>query len=171
MWHFNGSERPSFAHPTRDGQESVWDYPRPPICVEDSRLVRVTFAGTTVAETCRSVRVLETASPPTFYIPRADIAMEYLIPASGTSYCEWKGAANYWTVAVDGQRAEKSAWSYHDPSERFASISGWLSFYPALVQCSVDGKQVRPQPGGFYGGWVTDEIIGPYKGDPGRASW
>jgi uncharacterized protein (DUF427 family) len=171
MWHFTGNQRPEFATEPGEGQESVWDYPRPPICVKDSREVIVRLGELVIAKTTNSVRVLETASPPTFYIPPADIKLELLHKTSGSSFCEWKGAATYWSLNASNQKVNNVGWSYELPSLRFASIQNYLSFYPAKLECTVDGEFVRPQPGGFYGGWVTDEIIGPYKGESGTGGW
>jgi uncharacterized protein (DUF427 family) len=171
MWKYTGKERPPFADEPKEGEESVWDYPRPPATAPDTRHILVKASGVTLAETDRAVRVLETASPPTFYIPPDDVSSELLEKASGTSFCEWKGQATYWNVTVDGKKTTKPAWSYHNPSERFKEIDGYFSFYPALVDCYVDGEKVIPQPGGFYGGWVTQEIVGPMKGEPGTGGW
>lgn len=171
MWNFIGQKRPSFAIEPSDGQESVWDYPRPPVCVEDSREVVVRQGGIVIAKSTRSVRVLETASPPTFYIPPADVNLDLLTKTSGSSFCEWKGAATYWSLESGDQKIQNVGWSYAAPSQPFASIQNYLSFYPAKVECVVDDEIVRQQPGGFYGGWVTDEIIGPYKGEPGTGGW
>ena len=171
MWQFTGTKRPSFAELPGPGQESVWDYPRPPRCVSDSRTVTIQYDGRLVAQTTRAVRVLETASPPTVYIPPDDIDMERLVRGSGNSWCEWKGPATYWTLRIDNGRLANAGWSYEQPTEPFQAIASYLSFYPALVDCFIDQQPVRPQPGGFYGGWVTDEIVGPYKGEPGTSGW
>ena len=171
MWKYTGNKKPPFAEEPKSGEESVWDYPRPPIADADNRHILVKAEGITIAETERAVRVLETASPPTFYIPPEDVITELLEKASGSSFCEWKGQATYWNVVVNDQRITKAAWSYHNPSERFNEIDGYFSFYPALVNCFVDGEKVIPQPGGFYGGWVTSEIVGPMKGEPGTGGW
>jgi uncharacterized protein (DUF427 family) len=154
------------------GQESVWDYPRPPRLEPTSKHLRVVFNGVTVAETRRAIRVLETSHPPVYYIPPADVRWEYLHAAPGTSMCEWKGAAAYWTLSVAGRTATPAAWSYAAPTPRFAAITDYVAFYPARVDaCTVDGEQVRPQGGGFYGGWITPDIVGPFKGDPGTDGW
>jgi uncharacterized protein (DUF427 family) len=171
MWQFTGNERPSFAIPPQEGEESVWDYPRPPVCVDDSREVIVQLDDLVIAKTSKAVRVLETASPPTFYIPQSDVNLEHLKQTPGSSFCEWKGAATYWSLDSGDNQIKNVGWSYESPSPRFASIRGFLSFYPAKLICTVDGERVRPQPGGFYGGWVTDEIIGPYKGESGTGGW
>ena len=153
------------------GQESVWDYPRPPRIEAERREVIVRLGETEIARTRRALRVLETASPPTVYIPMADVRTEYLEPAAGGSRCEWKGSARYWTVRAGGVALEAVGWSYEAPLPAFAAIGGAISFYPARLQCFVDGVPVRPQPGGFYGGWVTPEIVGPFKGEPGTGGW
>lgn len=171
MWQFNGGTRPSFAITPGEDQESVWDYPRPPVCVEDSREVIVTFGDTVVAKTSHAYRILETASPPTFYLPPADVNMDLLVQSSGSSFCEWKGAATYWLLPEAGSSGTNVGWSYQSPTKNFAEITDYLSFYPAKLQCRVAGEIVRTQPGGFYGGWVTNEIIGPYKGEPGTSGW
>ena len=171
MWNHWGQSRPDFASPTAAGQESVWDYPRPPICEPIPRQVTVKLLDTVIASSKAAIRVLETASPPTVYIPPEDIRMDYLQPAAGHSFCEWKGQANYWTVEVPGRTVRQAGWSYPQPSDRFQSLAGYLSFYPAKVICLLDDEWVRPQEGGFYGGWVTDEIVGPWKGEPGTSGW
>lgn len=171
-WRWSGAERPPFAETPADGQESVWDYPRPPRLEEDTRRIVVRLGGTVVADSTRAIRVLETASPPTFYLPAADVRVDLLRPAAGVSHCEWKGAAEYWTVRTpEGDRAERAAWSYPEPFEDVAALRGHLSFYPAKLACFVEGERVRPQAGGFYGGWVTSEIVGPFKGEPGSGAW
>lgn len=171
MWQFTGTHRPSFAIKTKPGEESVWDYPRPPACVPDGRKVIVRHGNQIIAETLKAIRVLETASPPTFYIPANDINLDSLVQSSGSSFCEWKGNATYWSLKTDDQQIKNVGWSYNSPSKHFAAIKNHFSFYPALLECTVNGETVRPQPGGFYGGWVTDEIVGPYKGEPGTSGW
>ena len=171
MWKYTGNKRPHFAIEPEEGEESVWDYPRPPKTDPDSRLVVVKSGDMIIAETSRAIRVLETASPPTFYIPPEDVDENLLEKASCTSYCEWKGSATYWNIVLNGQSLNKAAWSYHNPSLRFNSIDGYYSFYPGRIPCFVDGERVKPQPGQFYGGWVTSEIVGPIKGEPGTGGW
>jgi uncharacterized protein (DUF427 family) len=170
-WEHRGQRRPAFAIEPGPGQESVWDYPRPPRLVADRRWVEVRVGEVVLAQSSQAIRVLETASPPTFYLPRADVRMELLRRATGHSYCEWKGLATYFDAIADGQIIERAAWSYEVPTPEFAAISGYLSFYPGRVACTVDSERVRPQPGAFYGGWVTDEIVGPYKGEAGTGGW
>jgi uncharacterized protein (DUF427 family) len=170
MWEYRGQKRPKFALVPKAGQESVWDYPRPPRIAPDARRVDVRSGGILVASTGAALRILETASPPTFYIRRADVDLTLLIPVPGSSFCEWKGMAGYWALAGDVSR-RAVGWSYAEPRAQFAEIAGALSFYPALLDCTVNSQRVRPQPGGFYGGWVTDEIVGPVKGGPGTGHW
>lgn len=169
MWKHRGQARPDFADEPGPGQESVWDYPRPPALDPDDRLVEVVHGDTPIARSRRAVRVLETASPPTFYLPPEDVKRSLLVPVRQASFCEWKGPASYWALADDPQNPV--GWSYDQPSRRFRDIAGWVAFYPARVRCLVDGEVVRPQGGGFYGGWVTDEIAGPWKGEGGTRGW
>ena len=125
-----------------------------------------------VADTRRALRVLETSHPPAFYLPLADVAAGHLEPAAGGSFCEWKGAAAYFDLVVDGRVAPRAAWHYPSPSRRFAQIAGHVAFYPDRVDaCLVDEERARPQDGGFYGGWITDEIVGPFKGGAGTRGW
>ena len=169
---YNGRERPPFAAAPGAGEESVWDYPRPPRLVGDAREVVVRAGGLEIARTSRALRILETASAPAIYVPPADVRMDLLQRAAGRSFCEWKGAAAYWDVVVPGgRRIPRAAWSYPEPSPEFAAIREYVSFYPALVECSLGGVRVTPQPGGFYGGWVTPDIVGPVKGTPGTEGW
>lgn len=169
-WEYRGQKRPSFAIPPLEGQESVWDYPRPPELKSDNRPILVASNGVLIAQTTNAIRILETASPPTVYIPQEDIRMEFLKKASGSSLCEWKGIATYWDVILPSQTFTKVGWSYTDPYEEFTEIAGYLSFYPSILECSIAGEKVLPQPGGFYGGWVTAEIVGPVKGEIPEAS-
>ena len=153
-------------------QESVWDYPRPPRVAPDQRRLRVTFNGQVVADTTRGVRVLEAASPPTIYFPPDDVRVELLRPVGHMTVCEWKGVAEHFDVIVGDNVASRAAWTYAKPKPGYESISGWISFYPGRVdEATVDDERVRPQPGGYYGGWITDEIVGPFKGDPGTEGW
>ncbi|MCW2604618.1 MAG: hypothetical protein JWN61_2753 [Pseudonocardiales bacterium] len=154
------------------GQESVWDYPRPPACLPSTRLIVVRSGGAAVAESTAAFRVLETSHPPTWYVPRADVAAGTLRP-SGTrpTWCEWKGQATYWDVVGPDRIAAGAAWSYESPSRGFESIAGYLAFDPAVLECFVDGEQARPQEGGFYAGWITDDVVGPFKGIPGSQGW
>lgn len=137
----------------------------------DARAVVVRVGDTEIARTRHAVRVLETASPPTFYLPLGDIRSEFLEAATGASGCEWKGEARYWTVVAAGTRLDRVAWSYPDPLPGFEAIRNALSFYPGRIACYVDDIRVAPQPGGFYGGWITPEVTGPFKGDGGTSAW
>ena len=165
----DGSQRPPFAEEPAKWQESVWDYPRPPGLTSDSRLVEVHGGDQLIARSDKNYRVCETASPPTFYLPPDQIDWSLLEPIEGGSYCEWKGRASYWSLRSDPSRPV--AWSYPKPRALFIRIATFVSFYPGRVSCSVDGQKVLAQPGGFYGGWITDEIVGPFKGEPGTGHW
>lgn len=171
-WARRGQARPDFAVTPAPGQISVWDYPRPPRVERVTRRVRVIFAATTVADTGDAWRVCETASPPTYYIPRQDVNMQYLTPSRRRSLCEWKGQAVYFNVEVEGQAAPDAVWSYPEPWTGFRAIAGHLAFMAgAMEACYVGDDRVRPQPGGFYGGWITSELVGPFKGEPGTGHW
>jgi len=163
-WRYRGDDRPDFAIPPGPGEESVWDYPRPPRIVVDPRRVEVFFDDESIAMTTQAVRVLETASPPTFYIPPADVALHRLVESGQRSMCEWKGLAVDFDLA-DGPRSV--GWCYPRVFPEFETIAGWFAFYPAMLDCRVAGERVRAQPGGYYGGWITGEIVGPVKGEPG----
>ena len=150
------------------GQESVWDYPRPPRLVASDRLVEVRRGEEIVASTRGAFRVLETSHPPTWYLPPDDVAEGVLSSSSARStWCEWKGPATYWDV-LD---LDAAAWSYEDPTPGFVDLRGYLAFSPSRLTCSVDGERARPQEGGFYAGWITDDVVGPFKGPPGTLGW
>jgi uncharacterized protein (DUF427 family) len=170
-WRYTGETRPPFAVEPGPGQESVWDYPRPPRIALDPRRILVSSGGTVVADSRNSIRVLETASPPVFYIPMRDVRREFLEASPTSTLCEWKGRAAYWSVSAGGRRIDDAAWSYPEPFEGFESMADYVSFYPAKLKCLVHTERVEPQPGEFYGGWVTSEIVGPFKGEPGTGSW
>jgi uncharacterized protein (DUF427 family) len=154
------------------GQESVWDYPRPPRLEGCAKRIQVVFNGVVIADTTNAKRVLETSHPPAYYLPPADIVTAHLVPAGGSSYCEWKGAARYFDVVVGDRRISRCAWSYPNPTSSFAAIRDHVAFYCARMDtCLVGGEMARPQPGGFYGGWITDDVVGPFKGEPGSAGW
>jgi uncharacterized protein (DUF427 family) len=128
--------------------------------------------GTVLADTTAAFRVLETASPPTFYLPPSDVRMELLRPEPGVSRCEWKGTAQYWSVCTrEGDRIAKAAWSYPEPFQDFAELGDHLAFYPDRVDCVLNGEEVRAQAGRFYGGWITSDVVGPFKGDSGSGGW
>ncbi|MDJ0906336.1 MAG: DUF427 domain-containing protein [Woeseiaceae bacterium] len=169
MWKNTGASRPENAVAPGPGQESVWDYPRPPALQHDSRLVEVKDGDIVIASTSAALRILETASPPTFYLPGNDVDMDRLVEATGTSVCEWKGRAVYW--ALDRAPDAPVAWSYPRPRARFEKIRDTIAFYPGRIECYVDGERVTAQAGGFYGGWITSEVVGPFKGEPGTGHW
>jgi len=148
-----------------EGQESVWDYPRPPRCESSSRRIKVVYGGVTIAESSRSVRVVETSHPPVYYLPPDDVADGVLVPTERISICEWKGAARYFHVMAGDFTAENAAWTYSQPTKAFESIQDYVAFYAHLMDaCFVDDERVQAQLGGFYGGWVTSDIAGPFKG-------
>ena len=153
------------------GQESVWDYPRPPRLERSTRRVRVELDGTVIADSTSALRVLETSHPPTYYVPPDDVVWDLLTRASGDSWCEWKGRAEYWTVETATARVERGAWSYGAPRPPYEDLVGHVAFYPAQFRCHLDDELVTPQPGGFYGGWVTSDVVGPFKGGPGTMGW
>lgn len=164
--------RPSWAVVPGPDQESVWDYPRPPRIEPVTAIVRVAFAGVVIAKTTGAVRVLETASPPTVYLPPDDVRRDLIEPSRLRTACEWKGWASYWTIRVGDREARDGAWSYEDPTVPFRSLRGWVSFYPGRVDgCWIGEERVTPQPGRFYGGWMTVNIVGPVKGEPGTMGW
>ena len=154
------------------GQESVWDYPRPPKLEPTYKHISIYFNDELIANTRRAWRVLETSHPPVYYIPPENIRSEFLIPAPSGSWCEWKGQATYFDIMVGEKTARRAAWSYPNPTQSFASIKDHVAFYAGLMdRCLVDGEEVTPQPGGFYGGWITGDIVGPFKGEPGTSGW
>ena len=153
-------------------QESVWDYPRPPALDEEDRRIRVIFNDTTIADTSGAIRVLETSHPPTYYLPPQDVAMESLRETDRTTMCEFKGRAVYFTVSVGTRRATTAAWSYPDPTPRYSRLTDYVAFYPSKMdRCLVGEEVARAQEGDFYGGWITDDIVGPFKGAPGTGGW
>jgi uncharacterized protein (DUF427 family) len=158
--------------PVGPGQESVWDYPRPPRLERTTALLQIELGGVVVAATREGWRVLETSHPPTYYLPRSAFVDGVLRPAAGTSWCEWKGAASYFDLVAGETVAARAAWTYEDPTPGFEPIAGVIAVMAALVdRCLVDGEVVTAQPGGFYGGWVTAAIAGPIKGVPGSMGW
>lgn len=170
-WKNRGQQRPPFALEPGTGQESVWDYPRPPAIVPDSREVLVRAHGVEIARSLNAIRILETASPPTFYLPPEDVNVDALQRIKGSTFCEWKGAAAYFDVEVAQGRSAAAAWAYFEPFPESSAVAGYYAFYPGKVECFVAGERVRAQAGGFYGGWITDEVIGPFKGEPGTGGW
>jgi uncharacterized protein (DUF427 family) len=154
------------------GQESVWDYPRPPRVEDSTRHVQVIFNGAVIVETRRAKRVLETSSPPVYYIPVEDARMDYFTPTERSTICEWKGQARYYTITVGERSAENAAWSYPQPTPPFEALVGYVAVYPGKMDaCLLDGERVTPQPGDYYGGWITHDTVGPFKGEPGTLHW
>jgi uncharacterized protein (DUF427 family) len=155
------------------GQESVWDYPRPPALEQSGRRVVVQVGSIVIGDSTSAWRVMETSHPPTWYLPRADLAEQYLRRSSArSSVCEWKGAATYWDVVAPGAEVIQSVgWSYETPTPRFGPITAYVSFMPGQIDCSIDGEPVLPQAGGFYGGWIIGDVVGPFKGEPGSWGW
>lgn len=171
QWQWRGQGRPPFADAPAPGQTSVWDFPRPPQLAREPREVVVRWGALEVARTQRAWRVLETAHPPSYYLPWADVARHLLLPASGGSFCEWKGPASYWSLVEGGRHLTRVAWSYPQPLAGAEPLADTVAFYPADLQCTVGGLPVVAQPGGFYGGWITPDLAGPFKGVPGSQSW
>lgn len=152
--------------------ESVWDYPRPPRIEPTRRHLQVLLAGATIADTTRAWRILETSHPPVYYFPPEDVELQYLVKSSRQTFCEWKGAAIYYSINFEGRIVENAVWSYPNPAAGYQAIQHHFAFYPQKMDaCYVDGELVRPQPGLFYGGWITSDLIGPFKGEPGSEGW
>ena len=150
------------------GQESVWDYPRPPRLEDSNKHIQVIFNSIIIADTRHAKRILETSHPPVYYISPQDIKVEYLLSASRTTFCEFKGQASYYTITVNGKSVPNAAWYYLRPSKGYESLANYVAFYPGKMDaCYVDGERVQAQEGDFYGGWITDEIVGPFKGSAG----
>ncbi len=169
-WEYAGERRPPFAVDPKKGQRSVWDFPRPPVIEKVPRHITVVHQGKPIADSRNALAVLETASPPTYYLPERDIQWDMLAEMPGkTSLCEWKGRATYWSL--NNMPGQPVAWSYPDPFEEFATLKNHLAFYPQNLDCNVDGIPVRPQPGNFYAGWITPDLVGPFKGEPGTGHW
>jgi uncharacterized protein (DUF427 family) len=158
--------------PVAPGQESVWDYPRPPRLERTAARLEVELGGVVVASTTDGWRVLETSHPPTYYLPASSFRPGVLRETAGSSVCEWKGAASYFDLVAGEVVAPRSAWTYPAPTPAFAPIAGAVAVMAGLVdRCTVDGEVVLPQPGGFYGGWITTQVTGPFKGIPGSMGW
>lgn len=154
------------------GQRSVWDFPRPPAYEQWGERVEVWWAGQRVADSDAAWCVLETSHPPTYYLPRSSFAPGVLRPADGGSVCEWKGRAGYLDVVADGRVAPQAAWTYPEPLGAAAVLRDHVALYPGRMdRCLVDGVPATPQPGGFYGGWITPKVTGPFKGGPGTVGW
>lgn len=158
--------------PKRAGQESVWDFPRPAIAEHTTSHLKIIHHGVTIAETRRGVRTLETSHPPSYYFPVEDVAMAFLSRSTNRSLCEWKGNAAYFDIAVKGEILFDIAWTYKRPTASFLMLRDHIAFYAAPFEgCFVDGEKVVPQPGGFYGGWITSKLAGPFKGNPVSQFW
>jgi uncharacterized protein (DUF427 family) len=159
--------------PVGPGQESVWDYPRPAIAEPTKRHVRVIHRGITLADSRNAWRTLETSHPPTYYIPPEDVTRDYLeANPARRSLCEWKGQARYFDVVIGDERIEAAVWTYPDPSGSFEGIADYFAFYPdPFDACMIDGEKITPQPGQFYGGWISRYEAGPFKGGPGSRFW
>ena len=158
--------------PPSPGQESVWDYPRPPRVEDANKHIKIVFNSELIVDTHRAKRILETSHPPNYYIPLDDIEAEYLEPSAQSTYCEWKGQASYYTLQVGSRRAENVAWYYPEISPAYEALKGHVAFYPSPMDaCYVDEEKVQPQPGAFYAGWITSNIVGPFKGGPGSWGW
>ncbi len=159
-------------HVIKPGQESVWDYPRPPRLEASEKHIQVIFQGVVIADTRRALRVLETSHPPVYYIPPEDVRLEYCAPTRRSTVCEWKGAASYYTITVGDASVPNAAWYYQHPKPPYEALAGYIAFYPGKMDaCFVDDERVQAQEGDFYGGWITSEIVGPFKGGPGTLGW
>jgi len=158
--------------PPAPGQESVWDYPRPPRVEDVTKRIRIIFNSELIADTHRAKRILETSHPPNYYIPLGDVKTEFLLPSTHTSHCEWKGRARYYTLQVGDRQARNVAWDYPHISPVYEALKGYASFYPGPMDaCYVDDEKVQPQDGSFYAGWITSDIVGPFKGGPDSWGW
>ena len=158
--------------PPGPGQESAWDYPRPPRIEAIRAQVEVIFGGRTIAITLEPLRVLETGHPPTWYLPPGGVVTDHLVPSGHSSYCEFKGAAALLDVVVGTNRAADGAWTYRRPFPGFEALAGYVAFYPGRMEaCLLDGELVLAQPGDFYGGWISTDVVGPFKGGPGTEGW
>ena len=156
----------------KEGQESVWDYPRPPAIEAFSGHIRVIYNGEIIIDTHNSFRILETSHPPAYYLPIEQFRPGVLVPSRRTSFCEFKGEARYFDLALEEMTSEDAAWYYPDPNKRYAQLEGHVAIYAHMVdECIVNGEKVRAQEGDFYGGWITSNIIGPFKGAPGTWGW
>jgi len=171
QWRWHGVDRPPFADVPAPGQVSVWDFPRPPELVRETREIVVHWGGTLVARTRGAWAVRETAHPPTFYLPLADVERALLRPAGGGSFCEWKGPACYWDLLDGARRLAQVAWTYPQPLAGAEALAQCIAFYAHELDCSVGGAKVYAQAGGFYGGWITPDLSGPFKGEVGSNGW
>ena len=168
-WNYTGTKRPPFAIAPKKGQRSVWDFPRPPITEKVNKSILIHHDDIKIANTNNALAVLETASPPTYYIPKIDVNMHMLteIP-NKNSLCEWKGSATYYSLKSNNRPI---AWSYPNPFPEFSALKDHIAFYPQHLECYVDAQRVKPQSSSFYAGWITPDLVGPFKGDPGTGHW
>lgn len=156
----------------KQGQESVWDYPRPPQLEAFNKTIEMYALGEKIAQTNQAFRVLETSHPPVYYIPPADIETAFLIPSDSATFCEWKGRGSYYHLKIRGKVITDAAWYYTNPENKFQPIKNYPAFYAhKMDKCLINGEVVVPQPGNFYGGWVTKDIVGPFKGIDGSWGW
>jgi uncharacterized protein (DUF427 family) len=171
-WREHPRTRPHSIPVAGPGQESVWSYPRPPRIESVRARVRVEFAGLCIADSTRVVRVVETSSPPCYYIPPEDVRRDLLRAEAGRAFCEWKGHSNYWSLVGGGRESRDAAWSYPEPEPEYVALRDFVAFHAGRVDtCSVGGAPVTPQPGDYYGGWITPDLVGPFKGAPGSENW
>ncbi|MBW1298419.1 DUF427 domain-containing protein [Aquimarina litoralis] len=169
-WKNRGNKRPSFAIEPKEGQRSVWDFPRPPIIEKVSKPILIKDQGNKIVGSKNALAVLETASPPTYYIPKSDVNESTLVMMpTKTSFCEWKGKATYYALKTNAE--QPIAWSYANPFPEFGSLKDYIAFYPQHLQCFVDGDLVKAQNSSFYAGWITPDLVGPFKGEPGTEGW
>lgn len=169
-WTFNGTTRPPFAEEPKEGQVSVWDFPRPPAIEKVTEEISIFSGDKCLALTKGALAICETASPPTYYIPIQDVELQHLLKMPGKkSLCEWKGTAGYW--ALWGSPNLAIGWSYAHPFPPFEALQQHIAFYPQHLNCFIGKEKVRPQPGQFYAGWITDNLSGPFKGDAGTSHW
>lgn len=166
-WQFRGQARPAFADVPAPGQRSVWDFPRPPVLEQVAATLRVEADGCELARTRRGCRVLETAGAPTYYFPPDDVGLDALRSTGRRTLCEWKGLAEVYAW----DQVDPAAWCYERTFPEFAGLRGWFAFYPTVLACFVGDERVTPQGGGYYGGWVTEDLCGPIKGEPGSGHW
>ncbi|MCB0447984.1 MAG: DUF427 domain-containing protein [Gelidibacter sp.] len=168
-WEYRGNVRPPFAIEPKPGQLSVWDFPRPPAVKPVKNIVSVYDGKSLITETKNALMVLETGNPPTYYIPPKDVNIELLTQMEKTSWCEWKGKARYWALKENPDQA--IAWDYPVPFPEYKLLANYLSFYPHNFQCFVGDEQITPQDSKIYAGWITKDLVGPFKGQPGSENW
>lgn len=165
-------QRPDHIEDVGPGEESVWHYPRPPAVEQEDRRIRVMFSKHKLVDSTDALRVLETSSPPVYYMPPDDVQTQYLEPSDHTTLCEWKGKATYWSIRTGDRFVENAAWSYPEPWTGYGGIQNYIAFNASKVgACFVGPHKVKPQPGEYYGGWITPEVVGPFKGMPGSGEW